>query len=199
MSKEHHRHSVRLPGVDYSVPGHYFVTICVKNRSCLFGEIKDGSLSLNKLGEIARQCWENIPNHYQNVVMDEFIVMPNHVHGILQIIDADNLGVQNIEPLRQTITKNCGVGAQYFVPHLVGRNKYQHIIPGSVGSIIRGYKIGVTKWWRNNGYVGELWQKNYYEHIIRNDKSLNNIRRYIKDNVLNWAADEENPLTCLKR
>ncbi len=194
MRAEHHRRSIRLRETDYSVPGFYFITICVKNRSCLFGGISDGVLKLNELGNIAKRCWGDIPNHYQNVIVDEYIIMPNHIHGILLITDQNNTGVQNIEPLRQS--SNGNVGAQYFVPTTPGLNQFQHTVSGSIGAIIRGFKIGVTKWWRENGYEGGLWQRNYYEHIIRNEKSLNQIRQYIHDNPFNWSIDENNPACC---
>jgi len=166
-----------LPEVNYSLPGYYFVTICVKDRNFLFGHVKDGIMQLNELGITARQCWLDIPKHFPNIIVDEFIIMPNHIHGILHIFDVPIVGVQNFEPLHND--RN-------------GFNQYQHIIPKSLGSIIRGFKIGVTKWWRNNGYDGCLWQRNYYEHIIRNDKSLEQIRQYIKENPWNWDNDVEN-------
>lgn len=112
-----------------------------------------------------------------DVIVDEFVIMPNHVHGILVIVER-NVGVQNFEPLH---------------------NRYQHIIPRSIGSIIRGFKIGVTKWWHQNGYDGYLWQRNYYEHIIRDDESLNRIRQYIRDNPFNWSVDENNPVVFMKK
>lgn len=199
MVRERRRRSIRLLDVDYSLPGYYFITICVKNRSCLFGDIKNGIVELNELGNAVKNCWLEIPKHYQNIVVDEFVIMPNHVHGILLINDNEKLGVQNIESLRQPIATNDVVGAQYFVPQLPGQNKYQQIVSGSIGSIVRGFKIGVTKWWRKNDCDGILWQRNYYEHIIRDDKSLNTIRQYIRDNPINWFEDEENPTRIVSK
>ena len=100
--------------------------------------------------------------------LDAYIVMPNHIHGILII---NNKRVQNIEPLQ---------------------NRYQHILPGSLGSIIRGYKIGVTKWFGQNTNVEKVWQRLFYDHIIKNDKSLNKIREYIINNPATWNIDENN-------
>lgn len=168
----HHRRSIRLYGYDYSQPGAYFITLCTHNRECLFGNIMDGKMVLNDVGKIAHQCWLEIPIHYPNVQLDEFIIMPNHIHGILIINDdvvQNIVGVQNIEPLQ---------------------NKFQKIIPRSIGSIIRGYKIGVTKWFRQNTDIYMIWQRNYYEHIIRNEIELNKIRKYILNNPINWELDE---------
>src|SRR3990172_7919431 len=102
----HHRRSIRLKGYDYSRNGAYFVTICTQNKECLFGEILDGGkgkrfFAPTKGGEIAQQCWREIPMHYPNIVLDEFVIMPNHVHGIVMIENNESVGVQNFEPLRQ--------------------------------------------------------------------------------------------------
>lgn len=169
---KHHRKSIRLKDYDYSKNGYYFITICSKNREYLFGEIRRGTIfcALNQGGKIADQCWKEIAIHYENVIIDEFIIMPNHIHGIIII---NNERVQDIEPPR--------------------RNQFQHIIPGSIGSIIRGFKIGVTKWFRNNTDIHQIWQKGFYEHIIRNDDELNNIRKYIQDNPHKWEEEKNNP------
>jgi REP element-mobilizing transposase RayT len=124
---------------------------------------------LNEYGKIVQRCWLEIPQHFPNVRLDEFIIMPNHIHGIIVI--NNDVGVQNFEPLQ---------------------NKYQKIIPRSIGSIVRGFKIGVTKWFRENTNIYTVWQRNYYEHIIRNEKELNEIRKYIINNPLKWELDIEN-------
>ncbi len=160
------RRSIRLKDYDYSQVGIYFVTICARDRECLFGEIINEEMYLNDLGRITQRCWEEIIIHYPKAELDEYIIMPNHLHGIIFIID-DSVGVQNIEPLRQ--------------------NRYQHIIPGSVGAIIRGFKIGVKK---NCGQT--VWQRNYYDHIIRNENSLEEIRNYIYSNPGGRTSDIEN-------
>jgi putative transposase len=165
----HHRHSIRLKGYDYSQTGMYFITICVHDKVHLFGEIFNHKMILNSAGEIAKKCWLEIPNHYPNVILHEYVIMPNHVHGIIEIINA--VGVQNFEPLPPQ------------------KNRYQKIIPCSIGSIIRGFKIGVTKWFHKNTNIIDLWQRNYYEHIIRNEKSHNNISEYIINNPINWQKD----------
>jgi len=174
--EKHHRRSVRLQGYDYSQEGGYYITVCAKNRECLFGEICNGGRGAKYCahtdgGKIAEQCWREIPEHYPFIVLDKFIIMPNHIHGMLFIQNNDNpVGVQNFEPLPI--------------------NRFQKIIPGSIGAIIRGYKIGVTKWFRANTNIFAVWQRNYYEHIIRDEDNLNRVREYIINNPYNWKNDE---------
>ncbi|MFQ5713870.1 MAG: transposase [Candidatus Scalinduaceae bacterium] len=170
----HHRRSIRLKDYDYSQQGGYFVTICARNRELLFGRIAEEKMLLNDAGKFANKCWLEIPEHFLHVTLDEFIVMPNHIHGIIIIDTMGNVGVQNFEPLHK-------------------QNKYQQIIPKSIGSIIRGFKIGVTKWFRKNTNIYNVWQRNYYEHIFRNEDGLNRIRECIINNPIQWQFDRENP------
>ena len=165
---KHHRRSIRLQGYDYSQPGIYFITICTKNHECLFGEILNGEMRLNEFGKIAHQCWLEMPHHFPHIQLDEFVVMPDHIHGIIVL--------------------NNIVGAKKFSP-------LQNITPfrspsKTIGSIIRGFKIGVTKGFRQNTDIYVVWQRNYYEHIIRNEVELNRIRQYIIDNPKKWKTDE---------
>lgn len=161
-----HRKSIRLKGYDYSGSGSYFVTICTRDRAYLFGKVHSGAMLLNDSGRYAKQCWKAIPEHYPDASLDEYVVMPNHIHGIITIAQ---VGVQDFEPLLQ--------------------NKYQHIIPKSIGSIIRGFKIGVTKWFRDNTDIFAVWQRNYWEHVIRDDWELNRIRKYVHENIGQWETD----------
>ncbi len=173
-AKEHKRKSIRLKGYDYSQQGMYFVTVCTNDHHFLFGHIAEERMILNNAGRFANKCWLEIPEHFPHVALDEFIVMPNHIHGIINIDTMNNVGVHNLEPLRK-------------------QNKYQQIIPKSIGSIIRGFKIGVTKCFRKNTNVYNVWQRNYYEHIISNERKLNKISEYIINNPLKWLFDRENP------
>jgi len=181
-SQIHRRRSIRLRGYDYSQEGGYFVTICTKDRACLFGTIVENKMQLNEAGRFVDDCWKQIPTHFPRVILDEYKIMPNHVHGIIMI--EGNVGVQNLEPLQKSLREPT---------HEPPENKFQHIIPNSIGSIVRGFKIGVTKWFRQNTQVHVVWQRNFYEHIIRNDVSLNRIREYIMYNPIRWAADRDNP------
>lgn len=180
----HHRRSSRLKGYDYSQAGAYFVTIFTQNRACLFGQVVDGVMRLNPTGSAAKGCWLAIPDHFPFVALDAFVIMPNHVHGIIVIADdaeanvvgADVVGAKNFSPLRS-------------------RPQPFRCPTQTVGSIVRGFKIGVTRWFRTNTGVTAVWQRNYHDHIIRDDPSLDRIRDYIADNPARWAADPESPAT----
>jgi len=116
------RRSIRLPGYDYASAGWYFVTICCHKRQNLFGEIRQGEMALNAAGEMVEECWFNIPKHFPNTVLHEFVVMPNHVHGIIELT----------------------VGAENFLPLQPIQHEFQAVMPISVASIVKGFKIGVT-------------------------------------------------------
>jgi putative transposase len=180
--EKHHRHSIRLPGYDYAQPGAYFVTICTKDRLCLFGEVVAGQMRLNDAGCIVRQCWSDIPNHFPHVQLDAFIIMPNHVHGILVI--AHHVGAKNFSPLPSP--PHSPLQPPPHDHHPRGTSK-------TIGSVIRGFKIGVTKWFRQNTHIQTVWQRNYYEHIIRTEDALHRIREYIVTNPMRWRLDRENP------
>jgi REP element-mobilizing transposase RayT len=127
---------------------------------------------LNAAGKIAAKCWQDIPVHFPKTKLHEYVVMPDHIHGIVEIIKI--VGAQNLEPPLE--------------------NKFQQIIPQSIGSIIRGFKIGVTKWFRyeNQGDQNmRVWQRNYYEHIIRNDAEYIRIANYILNNPAKWSRDSK--------
>lgn len=187
---KHHRRSIRLQGYDYSQAGLYFVTMCCKDRTCLFGEIINGKMILNDFGKIAEQCWLEIPTHFPNAELHEFVIMPNHVHGIIEFVNDVNVGAENV-------VVGDFVGAENFLPLLRNpqRNEFQKMIPRSIGSIVKGFKIGVTKWLRNEWPENfptqrQIWQRNYHEHIIRNEQSYHNISDYIKNNPAKWVDDE---------
>jgi REP element-mobilizing transposase RayT len=167
--EKHHRRSIRLRDYDYSQAGVYFITLCTQNRKCLFGEISDGQMVLNDAGRVADKCWCDIPVHFPRVELDEWVIMPNHVHGILFIVDI-TVGAKNFSPLPPT-------------GRPLGTSK-------TIGSIIRGFKIGVTKWMRQNNVIHDVWQCNFYEHIIRGENALNRIREYIIYNPMRWEEDE---------
>ena len=195
-SNKHHRRSIRLKGFDYTREGAYFVTICTQNQACLFGEIVNRQMRLNDVGEVADICWRAIPEHFPRVVLDAFVIMPNHVHGIIWIGPENraNVGAKNVDT-------SDNVGAKIFsplppqppLPSQRGASAFRSPSK-TVGSIVRGFKIGVTKWVRSNKNFYTVWQRNYYEHIIRNNTGLNRIRKYIADNPARWDEDTENPI-----
>ncbi|TNE79814.1 MAG: hypothetical protein EP332_09545 [Bacteroidetes bacterium] len=152
------RRSIRLPNFDYSKSGLYFLTLCCFERQPLFGDIHEGEMQRNIAGNCAFDCWEQIPNHNPAAILHEFIIMPNHVHGIIEL-DNSKIPEQN--------------------RHV---HSFQGMIPKSLASIVKGYKIGVTQWFRQNSEIEKVWQRNYYEHIIRNQKAYDTISCYIRDN-----------------
>ena len=173
--EEDHRRSIRLLGYDYSQPGAYFVTICTQGRVCLFGEVVDEDVRLSRFGLIVADCWENFSDHFASVDPDKFLVMPNHIHGVLNI-------VQN---RRGTACRAPTVRAQLF-----GQSR-RHSLP----TIIRSFKSAVTQRVNQSRGTPEttVWQRDYYEHVIRGARELETIRQYIVDNPAKWAEDPENP------
>lgn len=172
--QKHNRQSYRLKGYDYGSEGLYFITICTPDRVSLFGQIVDDKMILNKNGDVAYDCWLKIPEHFPHAKLHEFIIMPNHIHGIIEI--TENVGaaeVNNISPQRD----------QQYSADFKSPSK-------TIGSIVRGFKIGVTKWMRNNTTIHDVWQSNYYDHIIRNEESLYRIDEYIRKNPENWRDDK---------
>jgi len=184
----HHRRSIRLREHDYSQAGAYFVTLCTHNRVCVFGDIVDREMRLNDAVKTVQICWNAIPDHFPQVELDAFVVMPNHVHGILSIIDSQpvgaNVGAKNFSPLQQSPRQQSSQRQSSQRPH--GTSK-------TIGSVIRGFKIGVTKWMRHNTPVRDIWQRNYWERVIRNESELNRIREYIRNNPVQWEMDQLYP------
>jgi len=211
--KHHHRKSIRLKGYDYSKEGLYFITICTHNRECLLGEVVNDEMILNDAGIIADKSWREIPKHFPNAVLHEHTIMPNHVHGIIELqpgqavnsgidgtVRANNVGAENLH----SIVKNMGyVGAENFQPLQrmnalsiqSKQHEFQKMIPRSVGSIVKGFKIGVTKWFRNEippefSKDRKIWQRNYHDHIIRDEQSYLRIATYVINNPKNWKDDK---------
>ncbi|PWU22707.1 transposase [Candidatus Cerribacteria bacterium 'Amazon FNV 2010 28 9'] len=171
--KRFKQHSRRIPQFDYSSTGLYFVTICTHNMSRDFGEIVAHNMELSEIGKIAEKYWEEIPNHFKEVSLLEFVVMPNHVHGIIEIQ-----------------RPNHHVGSGQCPDPTMGYSTYQHVQKNSLPSIIGSYKAAVRYWCLRNNYPSFRWQPNYYEHVIRREESLENITHYICDNPLKWENDE---------
>jgi REP element-mobilizing transposase RayT len=181
--QKHHRRSIRLKEYDYTQPGAYYITLCTKARQCLFGDVIKGEMRLNSLGYIAFTCWQAIPNHFPLVELDAFVVMPNHLHGILVISDTDERARQCRTP---TSKQN----------HIPKTEQFGKPVSGSIPTVIRTYKAAVTKRINlicNTKYTSLIWQRDLYEHISRDQESLRNIRQYIVENPWRWADDLENP------
>ncbi len=180
MFARHHRRSIRLKNYDYSQSGIYFVTICTKNREHIFCSIEKGETKLSEEGIVADKCWMEIPTHFPDVVLHEYVIMPNHIHGIIEIKNSMNVLDRDARDI---------VGAKNFSPlpppsSLTNESIRPTGTSRTIGSIVRGFKIGVTK---EIGY--SPWQRNYYEHIIRDYMEYVRIAEYIVQNPLKWEND----------
>jgi REP element-mobilizing transposase RayT len=180
---KNNRRSIRLTGYDYAQVGGYFVTTCAAKKRCAFGKIQNNEVLLNPYGRMVRDSWLSLTEHYSQVDLDEFVVMPNHFHGILMI----NTTVGAKSSLLENVGESPGNGAGKPRPYKV-----------TLGQMIGYFKYQTTKYINDYRAARHLspavvWQRNYYERIIRDEKELDGIRRYIIENPLNWAEDTENP------
>ena len=197
--KIHHRRSIRLKGYDYSKAGAYFVTIVAWQRVMLFGEIVDGEMVLNGYGKIVLNTWTDLPNHYPHAELGSFVIMPNHVHGILVFVD------DGAEPLHNgrggsfisggtNLPDESHVGIDS-APNNQTRSYVKPKSRHSLSEIVRGFKSFSARRINTLRHTEGIpvWQRNYYEHIIRNEPEMDRISRYIESNPLRWADDGENP------
>lgn len=177
----HHRKSIRLRGYDYSQPGAYFITICTHQRQPLFGDIVDGSMMLNAAGVMVKQCWRALPQHYLGVELGEWVVMPNHFHGIVHIVTTESVGAIHESPLQ----------------NISPANKPCHRRGMLLSRFIGQFKMVAAKQINQiNDTTGQpVWQRNYHEHIIRNEWAYQNIAEYIRANPQKWQDDTYFSLT----
>jgi REP element-mobilizing transposase RayT len=170
----HRRKSLRIPGFDYTTPGYYFVTICLDQMKPLLGSIRNNIVFLTPLGNIIQQEWEDIPTHYTHTALDEFIIMPNHIHGIIEIF---------------TPVNTCGL------INSPGKNIKEASVRHSLTEIVRGFKTWSAR--KANRYLGTtgspFWMRSFYDHVIRTEKTLHNIRHYIKYNPNSWNPNSDTP------
>jgi putative transposase len=190
--QKHHRRSIRLTNYDYSQPGAYYITIVTWHRECLFGEVVDGIMRLNKAGQIVQWEWQELPKQFGYIQLGAYIVMPNHFHGIL-------IFHEHVGATRQDLT--VGRSGKAASPPLTsecieGSPLPRGPKPTSLGAFIAQFKSRVTKrlWKMPSLKDTPVWQRNYYEHIIRNEHDLQNKTDYINANPLLWAQDDENPI-----
>ncbi|PAX57107.1 transposase [Brunnivagina elsteri] len=183
--------STRLANHDYTANGWYFVTICIKDCLPYFGQVISGQVKLSEIGEIAQKCWIEIPNHFEHTQIDGYVIMPNHLHGIIII---DKPLSQNVETLQCNVSTQFNTIQQDTQCNITQRQFMSQISPksGSLSAIARSYKSAVTRWCRQNNHDNFAWQSRFYEHIIRADGSLDRIREYIINNPLKWDADQNN-------
>jgi len=172
----HHRESVRLFGWDYSQSALYYITIVSKDREPDFGKIVNNTIQLSPLGIAVETCWKQIPEHHAGVSLDQYVIMPNHLHGIVIVGN----GIYPGRDVQLNVPTKT-------IPHRLSPVK------GSLSVIVRTFKAAVTTWARRNGHGYFAWQPRFHDHIIRDEEDLARIREYIRENPLNWATDDENP------
>jgi REP element-mobilizing transposase RayT len=235
-----------MRGYDYSQPGAYFVTIVTQERECVFGEITDGEMHLNPAGQMIATAWGDLPVQFAFVQMDAFVVMPNHLHGII-VLTGEDVGHNGrgesrlVSSTRRGIRPggvggDDGLGDHEDRPYDVGGDSNRHqlgdhpvvsgangkdrpydvgrdagdrprgTLPGTVGRIVQGFKSITTHEYivgvKEDGWTpirGRLWQRNYYEHVVRGEDDLQRIRQYIAGNPQGWALDRENPANMRAR
>ena len=194
--ERHHRRSIRLKGYDYRQAGAYFVTICTQDRAFLFGQVVHDEMRLNDAGKMVYDVWNDLPAFYPGVQTDAFIVMPNHIHGIIILVGVGPRAYPGSDPRAYP---DSGPRACPGQPQELGQP--QGVAPTlGLPDVVHRFKTMTTKRYADGvkrlgwePFRGRLWQRNYYEHIIRNEESLNRIREYILTNPMRWALDRENP------
>ena len=202
--RRHRRRSIRLRGYDYTQAGAYCVTICARDRASIFGDIVDGVVRLSPVGAIVQSCWVSIPDHFPAADLDAFVVMPNHLHGIVVLGSegtACRAPTKGRDPSRPDLELAFS-GERFGAP-----------VAGSIPTIVRSFKAAVTRAINEDrgrgtacraflaerigplpsGRIPSLWQANYYEHVIRDDRSLESLQAYIAANPARWAEDSLHP------
>ena len=197
---DHNRRSLRIPGYDYSEPGAYFLTLCTADRACLFGKIENGVMVLNNLGLIVQRQWEATPSIRREVELDLYSIMPNHFHAILwmrgaaetRAEDSDPASGARRAPLHQP---DIDERADRSGSPLGARCAPLQRQPKSLGAMVAGFKSAVTKQFAATCSLPkqQVWQRNYYEHVIRNEAALTAIREYIFTNAERWEWDTYHP------
>ena len=179
--------SMRLKGWDYAATGWYFVTLCTRGRECFFGDVKEGEMHLSEIGDIVAEEWQRTETIRPNVGLDEWVVMPNHIHGIIVIKHAaiemfrGNVPGPPEETARREETPHRGVSTR------------ARLKSGSLGAIVGQFKSVCTKRIWAAKFLAFDWQPRFFDHIIRDEPSLKSIRQYIVDNPVKWEQDKNNP------
>ncbi len=196
----HHRSSVRLKGYDYAQAGAYFVTICAQDRACVFGSMVGNGMQVNDAGHMVVAVWDSLPTRFPGIDLDAFVVMPNHIHGIIVITDGAQsraVATDNGNPVGAPL-----VGAHAYTTNAPATGATARVAPTTtLGAVVGAYKslttVEFVRGVKSLGwspFPGKLWQRNYYEHIIRDEEALDRIRQYIADNPARWMEDPENPV-----
>ena len=200
----HHRSSLRLQGYNYSQQGAYFVTVCVHNRECLLGEISNGTVVLSEVGQAVEQAWQNIAERFPFVILDEYVLMPNHLHGILFFTEPDkqsDVGALLAAPSASSgplsVAPDKKPGAASSAPTGFVETPNRETPKATLGKVLRAFKsLSAIQANRLLDRAEQpFWQRNYYERIIRDEQEMEQTRGYIRHNPLQWATDTENPDT----
>ena len=202
--QKHHRQSIRLQQYDYSWPGAYFVTICVREKECVLGDITNGAMQLSEWGRIVHEFWDAIPDHFPNASIDGRVTMPNHGHAIIKIdhdrrgaATAPHIATPNVAASNNAISDDA-VSLDENAGREMGEETGEETSPlrPTLGQIVAYYKYQTTK--RINELRGTpgipFWQRNYWEHVVRDEIDLNRIQHYIENNPLRWREDQLNPV-----
>jgi putative transposase len=197
----HHRRSIRLDGYDYAQSGAYFVTLVAHERECLFGEVVGEEMRLNTAGQIVRYELQRLEQQFHNLQLPAFVIMPNHIHAII-VLEESTVGATHPDQLESEQSNEGSpkpAAGTFDVGATLKRSKAAYGSPlhrpsgpptGSLGAIIGQFKSRVT---RRLGLTGQVWQRNYYEHIIRDQAEMEKIAAYIEANPVDWLKDEEYP------
>ncbi len=179
------RKSIRLPDYDYSSAGYYFITICCRNRENCFGQISNCKMILSETGKKASEFWLEIPLHFKHVKLDEFIIMPNHIHGILFLnySDTGTCHGMYLQPANHQIMEGS---CHRMTLNQMNINQFSRPVKNSVSVIINQYKSALKRWCNKNGFRSFQWQSRFHDHILFNENSLERVRKYIKLNPGNW-------------
>ena len=189
MEKKPRRKNPRLENYDYSTPGAYFVTVCAEGRIRLFGGVENGIVRLSPFGALVETCWREIPKHFPKIVLDQFVIMPNHLHGIIFILDkparpdVSAPGPLNVgAPLVGALSNGAGTRPAPTLGEIMGAFKSR-----TTNLYIEGVRKGNFPPFKKH-----IWQRSYYDRVVRNEKDLLETRRYIMDNPPKWDMDPEN-------
>jgi len=182
-SASRQRRSIRLKTYDYSQSGWYFITICTQNHRCLFGKIIEDEMHLNSAGYMLQKEWMELPLRFNTIQLHEYIVMPNHFHGIIEIVGAPLVGARPETSILTSDKVKYGEGQPQGIAPTIGN------IVGRFKSITTNQYIRGVKDQQWQAFIGKLWQRNYYEHIIRNEPAYLNIADYIQTNPQKWQQD----------
>jgi REP element-mobilizing transposase RayT len=173
-----------LRGHDYAQTGMYYVTVCVKDRECILGENLQNEVKLSRIGKIVKECWEGIPKHFSHAMLDEFVIMPDHLHGIIILVGTRHAVSQPLaSSQREEISLQTG-------------EEFGRPICGSLSTIMRSFKSAASNRIHSEGYPEFAWQSRFYDHILRDARDLERVRRYIRNNPTRWFDNCRKEIEC---